>query len=584
MTRAPSAWKFPVSPSMIETLENRTLMSGSIASPAVPWASHAPAVVVDQVPAVPATDTSNPEPTDFSVTPQAVAPALPALATATPTHALGGNLQDQSDYGMDHALSDLVKSGTFRALSGTLTKDANGWPLQDFSVSLWIASKVDPGRYNASFTGPANAVLSSSLGGTAKFTKVSYNAATKLSTWTIDVPAGSSSLGVQVTNTGGQVKNLRVLQPGVDPANPSIWAPKYIKMLKSQMPDTLRAQEIVKMNKGNLTANWADRPKPTDASFAKAGVPWEYLIQLCNQVGSNLWACIPAHATDDYIRQFATLVKGTLNANLKIYLEYSNEVWNLAYEQGKYNYAQAQAEVAKGGSNLKYDGTTNATSWADRRTARRHKEIGDIFKSVWTSAGLPSPINGRVRVVLGGQGPLLSRFDNMLTYINKNYGAPKNYFYGIGIAPYFTMNKYNDDVIIANKTPGGTTLTKDQILEGMSLSVSAYETEKRFAKALTYGSKWGLKLELYEGGNDTHGSLNVQAKKAASLDPKIAPIIQRYLAAFWAQGGDLINWYTYGARTYDGIYGTWTISNDLNNLNQPKEQALRAARGLPALV
>ena len=55
-----------------------------------------------------------------------------------------------------------------------------------------------------------------------------------------------------------------------------------------------------------------------------------------------------------------------------------------------------------------------------RRFARRLKQISDLFKKVWTSAGAPSPINSRVRIVLAGQSSNLSRFDNELKFINKN--------------------------------------------------------------------------------------------------------------------------------------------------------------------
>ena len=88
--------------------------------------------------------------------------------------------------------------------------------------------------------------------------------------------------------------------------------------------------------------------------------------------------------------------------------------------------------------------TGEVVSWADRLTARRLMQISNIFKSVWTSAGPPNPIGTQVRPILGGQGPVLFRFTNMLTYISTVYGAPKNFFYGIGIAPYFGLNLYQD--------------------------------------------------------------------------------------------------------------------------------------------
>ena len=111
------------------------------------------------------------------------------------------------------------------------------------------------------------------------------------------------------------------------------------------------------------------------------------MIQLANQVHSNLWVNVPFHATDDYVRQLATLLKNTLDPSLSIYLEFSNEVWNTAFEQGASNTAAALAEVQAGvksghPSDLNYDNqpvdlsqtkpnTGEVITWADRRTARR---------------------------------------------------------------------------------------------------------------------------------------------------------------------------------------------------------------------
>ena len=104
-------------------------------------------------------------------------------------------------------------------------------------------------------------------------------------------------------------------------------------------------------------------------------------MQLANTLHTNVWISVPAHATDDYVRQLATLLKNGLASDLKIYLEYSNEVWNTSFEQNRYNRSAAGAEVvaaAQAGksSDLNYDhlavdtsksdGGANAATWADR--------------------------------------------------------------------------------------------------------------------------------------------------------------------------------------------------------------------------
>ena len=63
----------------------------------------------------------------------------------------------------------------------------------------------------------------------------------------------------------------------------------------------------------------------------------EYAILLANEVHANAWINVPYHATDDYVTQLAQLIKSTLDPSLNVYVEFSNEVWNTAFEQGAAN-------------------------------------------------------------------------------------------------------------------------------------------------------------------------------------------------------------------------------------------------------
>ena len=202
------------------------------------------------------------------------------------------------------------------------------------------------------------------------------------------------------------MKNLKVLQPGYSLASYPTFTNEYLGLLRNLRPNVIRFMDWTHTN-SNTTANWADRPKTTDATIAKVpvagdlhpakGIAWEYVVQLANALHTNVWVNVPAHATDDYVRQLATLLKSRLASDLTVYLEYSNEVWNSGFEQAGYNRNAAGAEVVaakKAGkpSNLNYDnlavdttkadGGGNVFTWADRRYARRLMEIGNIFKGV----------------------------------------------------------------------------------------------------------------------------------------------------------------------------------------------------------
>ena len=60
------------------------------------------------------------------------------------------------------------------------------------------------------------------------------------------------------------------------------------------------------------------------------------MIDLCNRLQVDPWFCIPHLADDDYVRQFATMVRERLDPKLKVYVEHSNEVWNGQFAQARY--------------------------------------------------------------------------------------------------------------------------------------------------------------------------------------------------------------------------------------------------------
>lgn len=66
------------------------------------------------------------------------------------------------------------------------------------------------------------------------------------------------------------------------------------------------------------------------------GIAIEYAIQLCNELGEDAWFCVPHKADDNYITKFAEMVRDNLDQDLKVYIEYSNEIWNWGFDQSHY--------------------------------------------------------------------------------------------------------------------------------------------------------------------------------------------------------------------------------------------------------
>src|SRR5439155_3952879 len=181
-----------------------------------------------------------------------------------------------------------------------------------------------------------------------------------------------------------------------------------------------------------------------------------------------------ARASHDYVTQLATLLKNTLDPDRVVYVEYSNEVWNGIFGQFSDNLNAAVAEVNAGNSPLNADGETNNIYWSWRRTANRLKQISDLFGGVWGQ----SAINGRVRPVLAAQhaNPLV--LQQGIEFIERTYGPPSNYFYGVAAAPYYG----------AASLDSNPSATVDQYVNGWSGSIN----NQKYFNFGSYAARYGL--------------------------------------------------------------------------------------------
>lgn len=66
------------------------------------------------------------------------------------------------------------------------------------------------------------------------------------------------------------------------------------------------------------------------------GMSYEHIIEFSNEVDKNVWINIPHLADSNYIYQLAKMFRDDLNNDLDIYVEFSNEVWNLIFQQSDY--------------------------------------------------------------------------------------------------------------------------------------------------------------------------------------------------------------------------------------------------------
>jgi hypothetical protein len=308
------------------------------------------------------------------------------------------------------------------------------------------------------------------------------------------------------------------------------------------------------------------------------------MVELCNRQKANPWFCMPHLASDDYVRQFAALVKEKLDPSLNVYIEYSNEVWNGIFEQ--HRYAEDQAKKSDlGPKERPWEG-------AAMFYARRSVEIFGIWEQVFGG-------HSRLVRVLAWQAAGGAYWtDNMLLA----QADTAKHCDALAIAPYISFmpspeNKYLRLDEAANWTverrgvsptrfcPGllgqklGTDpATVDQVLDRVETNalpecIGWMKTQKAVA------DKYGLKLVCYEAGQHlvgVGGGENNEALTrlliAANRHPRMGAIYTKYMNAWRDLGGDLMSIFSSVAAS--SKWGSWGLLEGADENSAPKFDAV----------
>jgi len=147
-------------------------------------------------------------------------------------------------------------------------------------------------------------------------------------------PRDGVILRIVRTNPQNPVRNIRFIMPGHwDTYQTRPFHPRFLANWRGFR--VLRFMDW--MRTGNSHVHWSDRPTPDYFSQAtERGVAVEHMIELANELDADPWFCFPHLASDDYARELARLVASRLERGRRVYLEYSNECWNLSFEQARH--------------------------------------------------------------------------------------------------------------------------------------------------------------------------------------------------------------------------------------------------------
>jgi hypothetical protein len=515
---------------------------------------------------------------------------LQATAPTPQPNLLGINVDSPNDYSGTRMFADAIKQSREWRKPNTqnpAATDSNGWPLEDVDITVWQGITRMNGTYRLSFVGQADARVGCCSGSVQN--KV-YSASTNTTTADVVYPATdgnglflvfSNTKRTASSPTGTGITNVKLMRP-VTEGGATSYPPTTL--FTTPYKDSLRRFKVLRFmdflaTNSNQQQRWSDRLTPTQYSMNQTapgygwqgkGGAYEYAIALCNELNTDCWLTVPAQADDDYVRQLAVLIKAQLKPSLKLYLEYSNELWNFApaFGQSNQNLALAKAEVATGQSSLNFDGSTNAGDWGWRRVAKRGAEISLIFRQTFGDDAMMKRVRPLLMSQLGfTNGPLFQAVYFLQNYYNNPAQVavpkpPKYYFYGLGGSGYYSpKNPTSPNAVFADLS-------------------NTIDWTKSLQQDADYAAAFGLKRIAYEGGPSLEGgSITDPTRPTYRNDPRMKAAMVQAHDNWSANGGDLLTYFTLtGESPWGFVPDVWDATAPQQNL---KFQAMDALNTQP---
>lgn len=331
--------------------------------------------------------------------------------------------------------------------------------------------------------------------------------------------SGGFFLQLRETDPANPVRNIRVLLPGHEKTyREQPFNPVFVSRWKTM--NTFRFMDWMLTNDSPIQ-EWADRPRPAYANYTEKGVPLEVMIDLSNRLGINPWFCVPHRASDDYVRQFAAQVRRDLTPNLKVYIEYSNELWNSGFSQTRYTDEKGKA--------LGFAEQPWEAGW--RYGAFRSVEIFRLFETAF---------GGRARLVrvIGTQSANPYIGEQKLSFRDAGKSCD-----ALAIAPYVSLN------LSPQSDPSSETVSRwsvDQALDHLEQK-SLPESIRWMKEHKALADKHRVRLIVYEGGQHAVGVAGGENNDAltkllhtANRHERMGRLYEKYLDGWRdAGGGDL---------------------------------------------
>lgn len=295
---------------------------------------------------------------------------------------------------------------------------------------------------------------------------------------------------------------------------------------------------------GSEFVNWSSRIQKTadhynvtvpltngdGSSTTGRGVAYEWQIDLCNRATTDMWITVPHKASDDFVRQLARLIRDNLNSSRKVYVEYSNEVWNWGFDQTNYADAQGTSLGLVGGYPFKGN-TIYINAWWGFYVYRAC-QVARIFEQEFAGQ-----TNRLVKVLAGQLG-----YDNWPDYVATWGDVHPVVMQHLAALVQPSINPNNvtfDAYALAPYWNGDNLTTMQASIPGL---VEKFNEAQR---AITNHGPAGLKLVCYEAGQDggnqvanaqNSGIYNVYIDALNQISAKIQGPLVHYTHVGWDGG------------------------------------------------
>lgn len=483
---------------------------------------------------------------------------------------IGINISSVSDYSTELVFTDAFKQSrqwiSSNASGGgpwdtgvNVPLNANGYPLQIpyddgihapqlvKTLMLWdIGSAVPIGNYRLIVKGNGKVRLSFGASGT-------YNCPAD-----ILVPVtGQVMLEILSSEPGNPVNDIKFIYPEYSETfENQTFTTEFLTFLKDF--SVIRFMDFTRTN-GSQVALWADRTPYTYYSQAQeSGVAWEYVVKLANTTQKDIWINIPHKADDNYILELAGLLQQTLDPGIKIYLEYSNELWNSGFSQN--------ADCADFAAALGMEGMPWERTW--KYTAKRSADVFRIFGEVFTD-------DHRLIRIIPSQAANSWLTNQLITYFkDPAFNPSQEKADAVAIAPYFGGEVAN--AIVANHEENDVTIP--EIIDRMEQSLpDAYEW---IANNKVVADDHQMELICYEAGqhlvatgNNVNNTVLTSKLIATNHDPELEEVYCQYMDYWYEQAGGLLcHFSSHG--TYSK-WGSWGVKENFQDTENPKYKALQ---------